>query len=195
MKPDGLTFVNLKNYPDLVPDLWVDTLNIIREFFDEAYIVGGALRDRYYGKEVKDIDVFVWNEHSDSKMKKLVKALNCKRKSLDKLADEYDHVDIDRVIELQVEGIELPIQLVFVKPEGSRKSITDFDLSFCQIGTNGSHLFYSKQFSDTTNTKIVTITRKPIEDWEYARLHDRINKFRLKFPDFKFPEVYNEITL
>lgn len=173
-----------------LPKEWIETLKDIQFIFPTAVIAGGCLRDFLYDKEVKDIDIFIQTEDAAPSVRGLELALGVELRPLSQTTEteEYQQfaAETDRnLIEIYSfvrYGIEH--QIIFLKPDP--EMVNKFDLSFCQITTDGKEVFMSELYFATVNTREVTLGKGRELN---ARIIGRIIRFSKKYPELTFPEI------
>jgi hypothetical protein len=147
-----------------------------------AVLVGGCIRDTIYGREVKDWDFMVT---SDTDACGIERALGIELEDVlgfdrSQGRAEYDQDEnIYRVFETADKGINV----LLVGSITGR--ICTFPDSISQVMFDGSQVFATKQFIETSNTKVITHShelQRPMKDERRARL-------AAKYPDFTFKDI------
>jgi hypothetical protein len=124
-----------------IPQPWRAALAQIKSYIPSAVIAGGCLRDREFGKKVKDIDIFVpvsTSTEADLKaVKEMLIELGWQEVHIDTAKTYPDGCDtrVIGVVEAKLQGCP-PIQVVV--GEWNTENIFDhFDFGICQISFDG----------------------------------------------------------
>lgn len=174
----------------MIPKQYIETLKDIQFIWPTAVLAGGCIRDSLYGKEVKDVDIFIQTDDMNPSVRGLELALGCEIECLTRTTatEEYEQfmeetdrqlIDIYRFYRGGVEH-----QLIFLRPD--EKMVEKFDLSFCQVLFDGKHMTSTLAFEKTLDTKVVTLGEgRPMT----PRIGRRVERFKVKFPELTFPEI------
>lgn len=158
-----------------IDERWLAALAKLQTKFPEAVIAGGALRDTYNGKFVKDIDVFV-------------KARGIQTKALieEALGREVETLNPDMMTEYEEHFGELfavfdcgptfrpppsdddefnifgeygpPLQIIALNMDVTLQSVVSrFDFGICKIAHNGAELFIHPDFTHDVEAKTFTL--------------------------------------
>lgn len=124
------------------------SLNMARMFDPYAIIAGGCPRDIFFGKKVKDIDIYVNTrgylpQHViKGCLERIgfeVRKIRYGSKTLDDAG--YKNPRIDFLVDAVVPGIDFPIQLVTLKPEYTTfNEVPLFDVNISQFWYNGKYI-------------------------------------------------------
>lgn len=161
-----------------------------------AWIAGGALRDIFHKKAVKDIDIFLPEEPTYTKRLRLWHALMgfdyshpnggkpLPKDTTGKLPAAWDDEKKDYDGSFIVLGPGpcwkgLPVQLIIGDFNSPTEVIADFDIELCKAYIHGAKFITSSGFQrDSLNKTITLITGK-------IRENDHINRVQAKYPDFR----------
>jgi hypothetical protein len=176
-----------------------------------AVVAGGCLRDLLYGKESKDIDLFVVvpedfpYKTSIDLAQALADELNGCHSLLDCLASPsvhpkgsstYDDFKLRKEV-LHVVGIpattEIPtIDIIYMNEDAvGTKNVSDtFDFTINMVEYDGHTLYKSNGFIDTMNTKNIRQVRDNV-DCNAERTQKRIEKLSNKFPEHTWTFLNN----
>ena len=151
----------------------LEILSQVQKKHPEAIIAGGFLRDLYFGKKFKDIDIFVANPVGFI--------------SFDFIAEtKYDMTystdsEISEVQKLYCDNFEINIICV---PSGDLIArVQEHDFDFCQVYTDGKQIYGVEILQQVQQTKEVTLVQcenaKQLE-----RSLRRWDRFQEKYPGF-----------
>lgn len=200
----------------LIPQYMKDGLRRIQTQFPEAVIVGGALRDLWFDRPVKDVDVFVQHREMQGSVDVVAAALTRAFPppplsiDLSELGlQDWDYPHVNRVIpdakdyadwaggavravyEVRTDAHHPPFQIITTDLPTDLISLRDrVDLSFCQIAYDGGSLHVGPKFREAHTTRTVRYTG-PVDYAQLQRTMRRVARLKLKYPDFAFnmPEV------
>jgi hypothetical protein len=176
------------------PKLWTVVATEVRKAFPTCVIAGGAVRDYVLGKEVKDIDVFVYAKDGPDMAKKVAKLIE---------NDDWEMNDDDQAADVEylssaglrrLEGVvdltfldEHNVQLIGVSNTEFSPDwlMQDFDIGLCRAYFQEPNLFrLTDEFARDVRDRTLTLYHGP-EDPRYERSLERIERLKKKFKDFK----------
>lgn len=162
-----------------IPQLWVDVLRRVQQEYPGAIIAGGSLRDLYYGRPVKDVDIFIPTDPDDPWAEQVTKDPNWVVTKIKRpgyaLPDNTDR-EIYEVEEIDILGTQF--DFIYCSPESM--DLLTFDMSICQIAFDGTTWITTKAFDETARTKVITVE---IQQHPQRKI-DRIARMTAKFPEF-----------
>lgn len=174
-----------------IPADWKFVLDEIQQKHPLAVIAGGSLRDLYYGKTPKDVDIFIpitsienFNHQGlQDEVHRLdnnfgVKLFQGYGFSLRDSSRSDRLKTIQAVYGINYLGIAFDIIAILCDAE---HVIDDFDMSINQIEFDGDLLHTTQAFHDTFNTHIITYVNRD----ERPREESRLKRIKDKFPDFE----------
>jgi hypothetical protein len=193
-----------------VNDEIVQTLRMIQSVgFSSAIIAGGAVRDLYLGKDISDIDIFVWDPefstetldygyHDDFSDYDGVAAwweilglddpdLFNAHDTIEQCFDGYMYSDtsekITRMWNIHKEGIKYQIIFTRVRPEEHIKKY--FNIGLCKAYCNGTKFTLLPDFIKDAKRNTLTIVGQDMTQWEFDyTVNHHIPKLKLKYPNF-----------
>lgn len=147
----------------IIPQAWCDALAECQLKDPTAIIAGGCLRDLYFGKESKDVDIFT-GQFPDWI-----------------IADEghFDYKGMQYVLGVaDYRRDDIKYNVIITEPVAPNVLIETFDLGFCQIAFDGTNLIKSRAF--LWDAKYGVITLRHIDRYSrsirrYARINERYN--------------------
>lgn len=150
-----------------------------------AVLAGGALRDVYFGKEIKDVDIFVHSSHMPTISIAEMAEIEARR-------DKYDALPVawigkDKFLSKDIEIIYVDHELFDEDDteEFPHYILDRFDIGLCKIGyTPKAGVILHPQFILDREAKRITIRHETIGCYEHA---ERVKK---KYPDFKIVEDF-----
>lgn len=167
-----------------VPDHWTQVLNKIRAAFPGAVIAGGALRDLYHKRPVKDVDIFVPHFPYESSTVfdmfpeiVLDKDTIYGRDHVDKDADR----DIFAIFKLVDNGVKFDI--IFAANKAC--DMNTFDLDICQINYDGEKVSATDAFMRCVKEKFIRVMNINRTD----RQAKRLERMKAKYPDYEIEKV------
>lgn len=181
----------------MIPAYMEDALRAVQTQFPEAVIVGGALRDLWYKRPIKDIDVFV--RHADDVHARLEKAFPALvtgdflvlPRVCCTVPDTKDYIDwsggdVRQVYEVTLPDTPIPLQIITTDGLTDITSLRDrVDFSFCQIAYDGRACHVGPKFTRTHLTKSVIYTGDH-EDYQISRSARRAHRLSAKYPEMSF---------
>lgn len=168
--------------PSATLDAFTAILRAVREMFPESHPVigGGALRDAFHGRPIKDVDVFMRATEfpfglSHPHLKQLIPA------SIGTYALRSDMHGVWDV-SLPIQGFE--VQLIVAEFDYAADLAKTFDLGLSRITFDGEDVFYSDDFIRDSHAKVFRILRAD-DDGQTTRSERRIERLLQKYPEFK----------
>lgn len=161
-------------------DTYSGIIEAIRFRFPGSHPVigGGALRDAFHGRPIKDVDVFLRAKdhpfglaHPD--IKTLVPA---------NVGYGLRH-DMHGVWDVTVPLFGQQVQLIVADFEDKFDLAPTFDLGFSRVTFDGDQVFYHDDFIRDSAAKVFRILRTD-DDGTTARSERRIDRLSEKYPDF-----------
>ena len=177
-----------------VPASFLKALAIVQCADPSALLGGGALRDTFLGRPVKDVDIFVGPEFNHWKLYEA--ARGCVLKTQLHFGDygpsRPDLPHISDIWELQLDGeaSEPPLQIIKRDHKiDPYEFVSSFDFGFNQVGLamiNGENRYiYTPAFWQDVRAKTATI-QITARDPNHIRSVRRAKRLREKYPDFQF---------
>lgn len=157
---------------DRVLTTYKDVLSGLRKYVPDLLLTGGAVRDVYFERRVKDLDF-----------------MTCDDQAARILAEYYNEpiTPCLKATEAQYESTQETLKAAY-ENEGKTLNVllvTDFAAhialfpdSISQVWTDGESVFSSEKFNDTAASRVVTYTDR--------MSHERLFRIRDKYTDFKF---------
>jgi hypothetical protein len=192
-----------------IPSEWVNTLLRLQEHFPEAVIAGGAIRDTYLDRPVKDIDIFVANRPGVDMKELLDKAIGTTGEVLaEQLVDYengttgvsavYDYKTPSDFLNLEVRQSHPDYQVIVIDfPKDLNKFASflmeDFDIGLCRVMHNGREPIVTPEFNhDRVNKTLTVFTKADAPTRSKERTTQRIERISEKYRDHKvvYPSGY-----
>lgn len=171
----------------LIPDMWKAVLKEVQQVFPDAVIGGGCLRDLYFNKEPKDIDIFISNSTNDQISKYLCE---CDEITVARDMPSYNGLsnsDVTRVITCTWKNLkadDLPVELIAVSVDKDA-ILNRFDYGICQITYDGDKIHYTSRFIIDSRCKCFTLVRCDNQD-QFNRSFKRWERLSERYPEFIF---------
>lgn len=191
----------------IVPTFMRAGLAQIQSQFPEAVIVGGALRDTYFGRPVKDVDVFVTHiEAADGRdfiWEKLRAAFPLETNVQEtgvflsmsnvrlivpdaKDYEDWSGGDVRAVYEVEIMEDQPPFQIITTSAPMTLHEARDrVDFDICQIAFDGRLVTASTGFQQAALTKTATYVGAGC-DKQRDRSFKRATRLHGKYPDWTF---------
>jgi len=180
----------------VIPEQWKEILSAVQEYHPQAIIAGGALRDLWHGKPIKDVDIFVPVVVCDDDLyENLILSLD---PYAEKIASSiygqsqegepqpgFRHIHVIWRLTLD----EIVYEIIFIEDRGE-DLISVFDLSLAQIGYDGRTLRTTAAFNQTILDKVVRVLNVNRADRGAKRLERVLSKYpeyRAETIQFDFP--------
>jgi len=182
---------------------YIHTLLKIKEYLPEAIIAGGAIRDMYHKKPIRDIDVYIKKTdttpiYQTSFWQQLF--------ALDNTTDYIEHsgksytgkpytgkTHIGMVWEIRKNGIMYNIIVTDIDPVDYVEQF--FDIGLCKAYCDGTKIRLTADFMHDSRNKLLTVVSKHLPQDEFDGMMDRhIAKLRKKYHDYKLviPAMYKD---
>ena len=161
----------------IVPSSWKNYLLELQKSFPTAVIGGGCLRDLWFDKPVKDIDIFICNTTNERQLDYI------EGKILVKQTYNYgnlSNIEVTRVVDegTRIDGI--PVELIFIN---NPDVMGRFDFSICQIMYDGDLVEYTSEFLQSTITNNIKLLRCDNKK-QFDRSMKRFDRLKEKYPEF-----------
>lgn len=180
-----------------IPESWISALAEIQVYFPQAVIAGGALRDFFHAKPIKDIDVFIPVRESD---------VNVWDDTIEKL-DPYYRTVCTKVYGqenstlpgfrylyaiYQIQKFKMPlIEIIFIKAEERDAYVSDaFDINICQIEHNGKDVRFTKDFLSGVASQqlwVCNYNRTDRQARRLARMQEKYPEYTVRAQDPEMP--------
>jgi hypothetical protein len=154
-----------------VLETYAATLKELRTYVPDLLLTGGAVRDVYFERTVKDLDFMTLDTHAarilaefyDEPITPCIKVEAKYESTRETLIGAY-------------ENSKKTINVLLVNNINSHIAL--FPDSISQVWTDGENVFASKAFNDNAATRRVAYTER--------MSHERLFRIRDKYPDFEF---------
>ncbi len=173
---------------------WADHILSLLETFDPtAIIAGGAPRDWWHKREASDLDCFVTirEDLMAPQRKKMLERLGfkvTKENSGHDLPEQYKkNPDLLRVIEVTLDGCDIPIQLMQV--ENTFNVVDHFPLSLCKVWYKDGSIRVTKDFNRSVAHKALVLVSELYADGDRY-----IKKIVDKYPEYKYYSSYEQLA-
>lgn len=167
-----------------------EVLDVVRWHFPESHPVigGGALRDSYHGRPIKDVDVFLRKKDHETLDSSLTRKIFTPF-----IAQAYGRSDMHGAWDLvqSVSGYE--VQVILADFEDQMDLAGTFDLGIARITYNGEWVYVHPDFTQDSQDKAFRI-RRADNRYEVERSHKRITRLSVKYPDFLHHITATEIA-
>lgn len=177
-----------------IPATWLQVLEDIQKVCPSAVLAGGALRDLWHDRPVKDIDIFIGVGGIDEAQAQFEKLGGEPpdegwEVQLADIADAGIYPESMKEVILVEDYVGdnptgIPVQLIFVN--WNTQYITDrFDFGICRIMTDGGSLKVCHTFEEDSANKALNI-RRCNNKWMLAASISRILRMKEKYKDWDF---------
>lgn len=147
--------------PLVIPPSWTELLLRIREVCPSAVLAGGALRDLDNGRDIKDLDVFIYAE-SETQARVAMERLGDAGFSVSweqndaTVYPEDQNLEVVAVMDLL--GFELPVQLIFTNWD-TDFIVDRFDYGICRLSWDGKQLVRPPEYDQDKAAKLFRLRR------------------------------------
>lgn len=141
-------------------------------------IGGGALRDAYHGRPIKDVDVFL-----RAKDAALLDHPGLSMQIPPSISGYSLRSDMHGVWNLREQLFGYDVQLIIADFDDQFDLAPTFDIGMSRATYDGHTVFYHPHFIQDSTAKEFVI-RRTDDDGQTARSERRIERFLLKYPEF-----------
>ena len=164
-------------------------LRRIRRLSPSAVLVGGAVRDTIFGREVKDLDFMVLSEADVSGIETALSVTVSDVLGFDRLHGRSEY-DADANVYRVFETADKKLNILLVGDILHR--VVTFPDSISQVIFDGDSVLATQRFIDTASTHVITHSHEPQRELKA----DRRARIVAKYPDFSFKDVaYDPLSL
>ena len=169
----------------IIPREWRECLFEIQKDFPNAVIAGGCLRDCYFKREIKDVDIFIPEVDNAALEKFLVNKYNVSitRNIQAKKYDNVKNPEVDQVITVANAAGKYPVDFIAVDVNKERV-LARFDYDICQLSYDLNNFIMTDEFKNCTKTKTIHLIRCDDADQWKRSTGARLDKLRGKYPEF-----------
>ncbi|ATS93372.1 nucleotidyltransferase [Ralstonia phage DU_RP_I] len=162
-----------------------EILDVVRWEFPGSHPVigGGALRDSYHGRPIKDVDVFMRRRDHETLNSELTRFI---RPPI-LVAHGYGRPDMHGAWDLTQSVAGYEVQLILADFENLEDLAGTFDLGIARATFDGDRLFLHPDFLQDSTDKVFRI-RRADNLFERERSLKRIKRLAEKYPDFSTPD-------
>jgi hypothetical protein len=142
-----------------------------------AHIAGGAVRDTILGRPIKDIDVFLNYQHTDTVAQMLHSKFGYVKETREwtKYQNLSDPVVVD-AINLEKADETIPLNLIGLdEPKTMQMNVERFDFGICMAAWNGEKVYTAPQFETDVKNKTFTLSRADNQE-QFAYSMSRFKK-------------------
>lgn len=167
-----------------IPQEWVDMLVLVQDELPSAVIAGGALRDLWHDKPIKDVDIFIPMKAEDVDLdaieRKVLSIHPYAELILTSMYGQRGDIatpgfrNIFTIWRMKVQGIIY--ELIFIEDMGERM-IDVFDISICQIAFDGHELHITDEFYRSVKDGVIRVCNTNRADRQVKRLKRVMDKY------------------
>ncbi len=148
----------------MIPTKWQDALLELQTQDPTAIIAGGAIRDIFCGRQVKDVDFFCANH-----------AAHFSNKFGASTTKDYKGMQyVLGIVDYAPDG-DVPFSIIYHDSPDNMTLLSSFDFGLCQIGWNGKELIKTPAFDWDFKYGVMTLRRGDRHQRAIER-YERINK-------------------
>jgi len=189
----------------------LSVLKQIKADVPDVILAGGAIRDVYHDKQIKDYDFFISRDNRDADIYDedfWIETLNLNTTGIlcdhirnvsddeDGSCSDSNHVEIVWEIE-KYSGEIYNIVILDINPE---KYVNEyFDIGLCKVYTDGNRLRLTSDFTHDSRYGVLTIVANDMTKQEFFRMMDNhVHRLKQKYRGWKlvvparFDELYKE---
>ena len=162
-----------------------DILQVVRWEFPGSHPVigGGAIRDSYHGRPIKDVDVFMRKQDHETLNSELTRFIRPPML----VTHGYGSPDMHGAWDLVQAVAGYQVQLILADFENLEDLAGTFDIGLARATFDGQRVFYHPDFLEDSKNKELRI-RRADNMFEKARSLKRIKRLAEKYPDFSTPD-------
>ena len=167
-----------------IPQVWCDMLHKIQGELPSAVIAGGALRDLWHGKPIKDVDVFIPVRAEDvdlDAIKRKVIAIHPYAELIQTSlygqrgnSAQPGFRNIFAIWRMTIDGTIY--ELIFIEDMGEQLHEV-FDISICQIMFDGELLHVSREFDRSIQDGVIRVCNTNRADRQVKRLRRVMDRY------------------
>ncbi len=180
-----------------IPAIWKDKLAAVQRYFPEAIIAGGALRDLDHGREIKDVDIYVF-ERGDETANLLRRAFDKRPRSNVGPTSEYALGRPERPVTdtFEFEYGDTLFQVIVLKATSEPVIfpdyvVRDFDLGICMTWFDGKTWHRTFEYQNDEQAKVFQ-SYIPLSGRQLDLTKERVRRLSEKYPDFTSTLHYQE---
>src|SRR5262249_9197287 len=136
-------------------------LAALQQIAPEAHIAGGAVRDTLLQKQIRDVDVFMSDEHVEEAAGLLRSACSYVQVGEWKQYLEFSDPAMTRVGEFEKADEAIPICVIGLRPQftSPRDNIARFDFRVCMVAFDGKQTIRTAEFDQDEKARTFTLCR------------------------------------
>ena len=161
----------------------LEILSQVQKKHPEAIVAGGFLRDLYFGKKFKDIDIFVTNPVGFISFDFIAETKYDMTYSTDSEISEVQKLWYDTIGTVINYSSPIEVNTICVPSGDLIARVQEHDFDFCQVYTDGKQIYGVEILQQVQQTKEVTLVQcenaKQLE-----RSLRRWDRFQEKYPGF-----------
>ena len=167
-----------------IPQVWSDMLHKVQGELPSAVIAGGALRDLWHGKPIKDVDIFIPMQADEVDLeaieRKVLAIYPYSELVLTSMYGQKGDVatpgfrNIFAIWRMTVDDVIY--EMIFIEDMGENM-IEVFDISICQIMFDGELLHTTSEFNRTISDGVIRVCNTNRADRQVKRLRRVMDKY------------------
>jgi len=168
-----------------IPQEWVDMLHKVQGELPSAVIAGGALRDLWHGKPIKDVDIFIpikaESVDLDAIERKVLSIHPYAELILTSMYGQKGNTatpgfrNIFVIWRMEVQGTIY--ELIFIEEQPGENMIDVFDISICQIAFDGHEIHITDEFYRSVKDGVIRVCNTNRADRQVKRLKRVMDKY------------------
>ena len=155
-----------------VLDTYGNTLRKLRKYVPDLLLTGGAVRDVYFSRLVKDLDFMTCDEQAPRVVAEHFG--EAVRSCLEAPVNEYEGDSNTLIAAYETESKSVNV----LRVSHALSHLAQFPDSISQVWTDGEDVYASKAFNDTVASRVVTCSDR--------MTCERATRIKAKYPDFVF---------
>lgn len=168
-----------------IPFEYRTILQQLQEQFPEAVLAGGALRDWYFNRPVKDLDIFIQDRGAGTKgLIEEAYGVTFKTTIPEHIATYKSLRDLVRSFEGVVSGYRVNVVSLKEGFTGLEQVVDRIDIGICQIGYDGTTPYATVDFWNDALDQVLRVVHYRDES-DLSRSHKRQLRLAEKYPDFR----------
>jgi hypothetical protein len=140
---------------------YANIIKTIRSIAPQAHLAGGAVRDTILEKEIRDIDMFVDDDHVDEVAKLLRTDFSCVKTGEWRQYELFSDPAMTRVAKFENARETIPVCIIGLKSEyaSPKANISRFDFGLCMAAFDGSKVIRTHEFDSDMDGETFTLCR------------------------------------
>ena len=182
-----------------IPPHWTTILNEIKAAgFPEAVVAGGAMRDLYFGKPHKDLDIFIQTGPAPAGLASAINILKREFGSPTAVCTAPCvymgwNPEVAGFVNFTIHGED--VQIVGINRDAFSMAaiLRRIDFGICQIGWDGTNIEFTTAFFTDVANRTFTVNRQD-NDNDLSRTYRRFERISARYPEHRIVVPAGQMT-